>query len=76
VSFLSGRNDAVVFHADIEALGYVMLTLALGTGLGFDLVYALEWQDRLSRTNRFAVTAGGAYVSNNLKSHGYSPGYN
>jgi hypothetical protein len=72
---LSNRNDAVVFHADIEALGHVVVALALGAGVGLDLIDAFEGNDRLGRADRFAIATGGAYVTYYLKSHGYSPNF-
>jgi hypothetical protein len=69
------RYDAVVFHADIKALRHIMITLALGAGLCLDLVDTLERDDGLGRADRFAIGTGGAYISYNLKSHGYSPNY-
>jgi hypothetical protein len=59
------RNDAIVLHADIQALRHIEFAVALGAGIGFDGIDTLERLDGFGRTDRLAVTAGGTNISYN-----------
>jgi hypothetical protein len=61
----SGRHDAIVFHADIQALRHIELSLALGAGIRIDGIDPLERLDGLGGTDRFAITTGGTDISYN-----------
>jgi hypothetical protein len=62
---LLSRNDAVVFHAGIQALRGIELPFALGAAFCFDHVNAFERLDGFGGTNGFAVTTSSTDISIN-----------
>jgi hypothetical protein len=59
----SRRHDAIVFHANVQALRHIELTLTLGTGISIDGIDTLEGLNGLSGTYRLTIAAGGADIS-------------
>ena len=63
------RNDATIFHTDLEALRFVMVTLAFGANVSFDEEHPLLGNDRRRWADRLAISACGANFSYDLHCH-------
>jgi hypothetical protein len=70
---VSCRYDAIVLHANIQALRGIKIPLTFSTGLFINLEQTLIRGNGVGRAYRLAISTGGAQIHNDFQSHNNSP---